>query len=75
MPSKTTKVQKKNTKDKKKVGEEKSVLLRDLTTNMLLIVPYGNVSTSKATKIGVGTGVSYTAEDRARGRGTILLIG
>ena len=75
MSPKTKKVQKTTTNDNKKMEEEKSVLLRDLTTNVLLIVPYGNISTNKGTKIGVGSQVPYMAEDRARGRGTILLIG
>ena len=74
MASKTKKVQKKTTNDKK-MEEEKSVLLRDSTTNMLLIIRYDNISTNKTNKIAVGTQVSYTTEDRVRGRGMILLIG
>lgn len=84
MPLKQTKAQEKNTINKKKEKstinktpekEDKCVLLRDLSTQMLLIVHYNDISTSKSSKIGVGTEVMYVVTGRTRGRGTVLIIG
>jgi len=66
---------KKSTSNEKTVKEDKCVLLRDVTTSMLLIVPHSNVSTSKTSKIGLGNEVSYVSNNRVHGRGTVILIG
>ncbi|CAF1497866.1 unnamed protein product [Adineta ricciae] len=72
----------KKTKSKQKTktstdqsDENKHVLLRDLTSNMLLIVNVEDIASSQTMKMGVGKVVSYVGKDRLHGRGTILLIG
>jgi hypothetical protein len=75
MPPKKNKAQEKNTNNKNATKVDKYVLLRDSSTQMLFILQLNDVSTSKTSKIRIGTDVMYATADRNRGRGTIILIG
>lgn len=66
---------KKKTQQKQKSNERKFVLLRDASSEVLLIVDHESVSLTKTSKIRVGKEVTYVTSDRVRGRGAVLLIG
>ena len=75
MPPKNKQPTEKNTNTEKVPHTEKFFLLRDISTNVMLILQSSEISKNENTKMETGVEVMYTTKNRMRGRGLILLIG
>lgn len=75
MASKTTNKTQPSKRKNDKPMNNQCVLLRDSSSKLLLVVGYNHISVAPGGKIAVGKEVSYTATERIRGRGVIILIG
>ena len=73
--TKKNKGQQQTAAKKSATDDKKHVLLRDVTSKTLLIVPADEIMSSSTVKLAVGKEVSYAGTNRTRGRGTVLLIG
>lgn len=55
-------------------SDDKYVVLRDVSTNMLIIIKHSDILTTGKNNIKTGKEVSYKTSTRDGGRGTLLLI-